>query len=371
MWTPHKLQKNILCTLLRNTQRCMSVKRNEPKDAEGCKTSLPSSHCYRNLYPWKHKDEFIDCLVKSIVYNNDGLLVVNKPYGVPIYKHNYQTHEKKNTITQTVLGSAQVECPYVLEDALDALKSYSQYPDLKIVKSAERYMSGIVLLAATENVAKKIEKAIRSSKTRKQPFMNYWAITKGYPDSLMSEERVGIKLFDIGQEGHKQPVILKKFSKKEVLNKTVKPVNVEFRTMCINKPLTSCILEITTSSAKWHFLRVYLASKVSFVLGDNLYSSRVRQIFGRPFTISPHNTAAYEIQSLPNEICSRLKIPNGIKGHMLVPVMLHHQSFLLSDFVSKGQNLLVSALPPSHFLWTCSQLDLLPEPNLMVECSVT
>ncbi|XP_013775440.1 RNA pseudouridylate synthase domain-containing protein 3-like [Limulus polyphemus] len=371
MWTPIKLQKNVLCKFLWNTQRCISVKRNKLKDAEGCITSLPSNHCYTNLYPWKHKDEFIEYMVKSIVYNNDGLIVVNKPYGVPIYKHNVQANENKSTVTQTVLSSSQVECPYVLEDALEALKSHLQYTDLKIVKSAERYMSGIVLLAATEKVAQKIRKAITSSKTRKQPFMNYWAITKGYPDPAILEERVGIKLIEVGQESNKQPIIVKKFSKKEVLNTKVRPVNVEFRTICINKPLSSCLLEITTSSVKWHFLRVYLANKVSCVLGDTLYSSRVRQILGQPFTISPYNTAAYDIQSLPNEVCSRLKIPTGIKGHTLVPVMLHHQSFLLPDFVSKGQDLLISALPPSHFLWTCSQLDILPESNLMVECSVT
>lgn len=314
-------------------------------------------HCFKNLYPWKTLSDFSSHLASSIVYNEGGLIALNKPYGVNIYR----SSKKDGNSTGAVNLASQEDFPYTIEDCLPHLRNHLNIPDLIVLKSSEKHASGIVLLGISEAVKDRVKKSQVIAKQEKIPSYIYWALSHGGSLHQAIKQRVGIKLVDLKSQNGKQPVIVKSFSKKEVLKKKVKPVIVEHRMISINKETSTSLLEIATSSAKWHFVKVYASSQASGILGDIIYSPRMRRLLGQPINMNLENITAYDVQPLPELLCQRLDLPCTVDGHLLVPVMLHLRSVVLPKYIG-NKDLIINASAPPHFVWSCSRLNfILPD----------
>ena len=71
---------------------------------------------------------------------------------------------------------------------------------------------------------------------------------------------------------------------------------IKFSILKVNSAqLIHVSLQIKIQVLKWHFLRVWLAYSYSPVLGDHIYSGRVKTLMGRKIQVSPQNVS-YEPQ---------------------------------------------------------------------------
>uniref|UniRef100_A0A131XWP3 Uncharacterized protein n=1 Tax=Ixodes ricinus TaxID=34613 RepID=A0A131XWP3_IXORI len=347
-----------VCVKCRSCVRYAHAVKEKAHDAEAGEGGRRGKHVYKTLYPWGSKAEFVEQLKQTVCYNEDGLVVLSKPYGVPLTV-DYTERGRAVSLTKRRLHVTGFgESPCSLEDALEGLSQHLNHKRLFCIKSAERYASGLTLLAADEGAAEKARRALLRAKPMLLPYITAWVIVKGYPTQETFRERVGMKFVPVDEE-EKQAVIVRDFGSASVKKGTVKPVTVECRTLAKNPTLSVSLLEIATTSAQWHFFRAYSASKASCVLGDLSYASHVANVLGKPMLLSPGAAAASTPQSLPEAVCRRLEVAEGIRGHRMVPAMVHYRSLLLPHYRGKGEHLLlVDPGLPRHFAWTLDRLGL-------------
>lgn len=117
------------------------------------------------------------------------------------------------------------------------------------------------------------------------------------------------------------------------------------------------LVEIDVSSAKNHFLRVYLAYLFSPILGDHLYGNRVQDILGKRLAISPLQADRLaKFQKVPPNILTGLNLSDSA----LVPTCLHLSQVTLAQFANKESSLVLSADPSPSFQYVCQAFDLNP-----------
>lgn len=316
------------------------------------------SHPYKRLYPWRTLSEFVDVLEENIVYFDKKLLVINKPWGVGMYKPNPVITEQTN---YHLYSEGFGEPKYCITNALDELGDRLNCQNLRIARSLDRYESGALILTNhddTHRTIKKIASRLRASRT---PHLDYLVICKGFPHQKTVNERVAIKLNELDEFGeHKEPEILDQVSKRQIRLKNMKSVNVELSTLAVNRHLATSLLSIKTSTTKWKFVQCYAAQKAAFILGDVRFAKRVRRVLGVPVILSPHNINAYdEFEPLPTRIRSRLGV---LKNHS-IPLMMHLREIIIPRYGKEGQ-LVVKCPPPEYFAWTLAQLQLDNDKNI-------
>ncbi|HEY4252372.1 MAG TPA: RluA family pseudouridine synthase, partial [Roseomonas sp.] len=110
-------------------------------------------------------------LIQSVLYRDDSVIAVNKPYGLPVQ------------------GGPGIKRH--LDGMLDALRFGSEHRP-HLVHRLDRDTTGVLLLARNPRAAAKLASAFRSRDAEK----TYWAITVGRPDIL--EGRIDLPLDKIG-----------------------------------------------------------------------------------------------------------------------------------------------------------------------------
>ncbi|XP_054933047.2 uncharacterized protein [Dermacentor andersoni] len=204
-------------------------------------------HVYRNLYPWKSKGEFVRDLAGSIFYNQDGLIALSKPYGVPLSFNFHKGGRSQSMLKQRLHVSGFGESPYSLEDAIEGLAVHLNVDQIIIIKSAERYASGVTILASNERAAQSVQKAVLRAKPMQIPYTTAWIIAKGYPVRDEVKEKVAIKLVPVN-ESEKRVEVLREFSKTASKTRLVKTVLVECKTLSKNTSMAMCLLQVAASN---------------------------------------------------------------------------------------------------------------------------
>ncbi|GFX04397.1 uncharacterized protein TNCV_3975431 [Trichonephila clavipes] len=125
----------------------------------------------------------------------------------------------------------------------------------------------------------------------------------------------------------------------------------------MNKKFPSSLVEISTSSTKFYFVRVYASSQISSILGDLLYSNRMNTLMGVPVKVHVQHAKAFELPELPDNMAEILNLPKD-SDNSAMPTMLHLRSVFLPLF--KGKDVIITADMPTHFKWTTEKLNLLP-----------
>ena len=304
---------------------------------------------YGRLCAWNDENDLVENLLKNIVYfepENDksGLVVLNKPYGLP-----------KSTAS---------DAAYCLESALPQLALKLDVPSLHVLKCCERYTSGITLLSFNKKTEELYRKSMKKVVTNRSLPSSYLAIVKGNPN-ISKVESVDMWLQDCPDVNeplfgtmHKEPVLTRRLAKpwkmRQQNDKTRKRVHVSVESVC-RSARDVAVVAVSPSSAGRHFLQVYLADIGHPVLGDTMYDYRSRTLLGHKLRITAQSTAR-RTQQLPDHVLEAVGAARGEEWRL--PKLLHHHRLLLPAWLAGGRDLTVYAPPPPHWTNTCDALEL-------------
>ncbi|XP_043256990.1 mitochondrial RNA pseudouridine synthase RPUSD4-like [Colletes gigas] len=331
-----------LCTPTVNVLYRKLFKRNYNMENFAQKKPLEEIHPYKKLHPWKSLAEFSYDLVKSVFYNEDGLVALNKPYGV--------SHQR----IHNEIGASDIPnfVDYTLEDALPHIAKQLNYSNLIVVKKPEKYMTGITLLAADSKIVDNVKLALRRGNNYTS---TYWALTIRVPNKLWGEEHLAIKMKSNPHYELRKPIIVTSWPKNEQKRGDVKILNVKFRVLSNSTFNLSSLVQIKSSTIKHHAIRLFAATFLYCpILGDNIHGSRIQKIGGTYITVDPFVKYTDFPPKLDKELLQLLKL--NTQRQPIIPVHIHFRSINLPYFHGKERDLLIEAplIPP--FEWTYQQL---------------
>lgn len=306
-------------------------------------------HVYAQLCPWNNVRTFVDHLLKNICYNKDGLVIVNKPYGVGVTPPNRNKYLSESYLQNTAVLGETIE---TLSDALPYVAEELGYRALIPIKTPGRYASGITVLSADESVTKKVRKSLIYSKEKDKVIYNYWLVVIGEPQPDTGSEKIGIALKKGPGQKEAQVILETNWSKKSMKRQDIFPTFVEYSTL--QKGSLCSLVELKTSRTKWHFIRIYSAYLLSPVLGDHLYGGRVQKVLGIPVAISPYSDHAKLPQRLSKELVAVLELKPG--EDLIIPAHIHFKNLILRNYEGKNNDLLIDTPLPEYFLWSCKKL---------------
>ncbi|XP_047364770.1 mitochondrial RNA pseudouridine synthase Rpusd4-like isoform X2 [Vespa velutina] len=283
-------------------------------------------HPYRKLHPWKSHESFSQYLLNNVIYNK-------VPNGVD----------------------------YTLEDSMPFLAEKLGYAELIIVKTPEKFMSGVTLLAANKTLQDAINSSYQSSIGMKILNKTYWTVTSRVPSQIKGTEHLCMsKLFN-RSESEKRVVIEEKWSKKAEKRREIKVLNIEFNIISNSTNNLSSLIEMKASTIKWHALRLFASTRLyTPILGDNIYGSRIQNIAGKWLLVSPFAKTNNNLAEVNPKLLEILYLTKAKRE--LIPCHVHARSVILPKF--KGESLTIEAPLISPFDWTCRQLKFKNIPEL-------
>lgn len=238
-----------------------------------------SNHIYRNLFPWKSLQDFVQVLLKNVIYNDGRMIAIAKPYGVGIHTPYFKaTSRSKYLLESAILGDVK----YCIKDGLKLLGEQLNVKNLQISKTSDRFMSGIVLLSTNDKANHKIKAACIASRKHDKTLYTFLCITKGFPlmNSPFIKETVGIRLEQINEQTkEKEPVIIYNPSRASIKKQINVKVYADLRILEYNRLYDVALVELSCSSERWKFMRTYLSSKACFILGNLCNSLNTTFIF--------------------------------------------------------------------------------------------
>ena len=215
-------------------------------------------------------------LQRLVIYRDDHVLVVNKPYGLPV--------QGGPGITRH------------LDGMLDALRfGTSDRP--RLVHRLDRDTSGVLLLARTPGTAAKLAAAFRSRDVEK----TYWAVVAGRP--MQPEGRIDLPLRRIGGARGERTAPAERDDKDEARAIT------DYRTLD-HAGQKLAWLELRPLTGRTHQLRVHCVALGAPILGDVKYA--------RP---DQNNAFSASIEGLSSELhlhARALRLPHPAGGTLLV-----------------------------------------------------
>ena len=306
------------------------------------KRNYLKNHPYKHIHPWISFTQFSDDLLNNIIYNKDGLVVLNKPYGI----------RRKSLDTSIIHVQSKVpnSVDYTLDDALPYIAKQLNYLNLTIVKCPEIYMSGITLLAANEHVHRAIELAYARSHFQAN---TYWIVTVGISKQLEGQIRLGMKPISDPQFKHRKIILTSSWSRNEEKYRKIKLLKAEYKVLS-NSTFNLCsLVELKSSTHAKNAIRLFAATYLySPILGDNIYASRIQKIGNTYVRVDPFLSCP----GLPKLDMKLLRLLNvRVKQQEIIPAHIHLKSVVLPSFFGKTLTIEAPLMPP--FDWTCKQLD--------------
>ncbi|XP_018338691.1 PREDICTED: RNA pseudouridylate synthase domain-containing protein 4-like isoform X2 [Trachymyrmex septentrionalis] len=275
----------------------------------------------------------------------DGIIAINKPYGIPLYS-------KKNIkpalhLNHKIVGAAD----YSLNDALPYLAEKLDVPMLMPFYIAEKYMSGVCLFGINKNVCRQLELARRRTQGK---YSKYWLVTTRVPNEIKGKHRFGM-ILETSAAGSKKPIIVTQWKNNAVKRNEVKIINVDYKVISNSTHNLSSLIEIVSSSRKWHIIRLFASTMLySPLLGDNIHGSRVQEIMGIWLKIDPFADSNYNLPKINQQLLELLYIKPSQQE--IIPVHIHLKSVHLIVNKDKKQSLVIEAPLMDPFDWTCKQL---------------
>ncbi|XP_043280852.1 mitochondrial RNA pseudouridine synthase RPUSD4-like [Venturia canescens] len=327
------------------SRRCFQLPRYcSTETSESKKQKKP--HPYRNIHPWKSLTQFSNSLVAGVIHNEDGLVAVNKPYGISGRNREIKI-DKPTRIVNDV--------NYSLEDAVPHIASALGYQSLQLIKTPEKFASGIALLSANETVQNAVEKSLRRAEGMRILSKTYWVVTTKLPNMMEGEMRLAIRQQPEPGGTFTQPVIITSWTKKEQKTREIKILNVQFKVISNAIDNISSLVQIRSSTVRWHALRLLAATVLySPILGDEKYGSRIKNVLGKWVNVSPFVDAAKEPPKLDKHFLKKLDLQQGKES--LIPTHIHLREMYLPMYKKKDRTLILTAPPMPEFTWTCKQL---------------
>ncbi|PIK33520.1 putative RNA pseudouridylate synthase domain-containing protein 3-like, partial [Apostichopus japonicus] len=231
----------------------------------------------------ENKEELLKILKSNICSHKDGLLVIAKPPGVSV-----------NTGRTDAVSVTEV---------VPQLAEACNLPFLEIVKAPEKESSGSLLMATDIEKLNELRNSWQIAGVNHSIRRKFLAVTIGIPEpgqvpyvkpsSMYPLETISC-LFSIFLFSFvRQTVPVRNVSLKSIKSGHAKKATTEYRVLSKNEDLNCALLEIQVDKLRHHQLQVHLGQKMCKILGDHLYSSRVRCILGTNVTANPHEVTPW------------------------------------------------------------------------------
>jgi 23S rRNA-/tRNA-specific pseudouridylate synthase len=274
------------------------------------------------------RSELLWNLKKSILYCENDILAINKPYGLIV-----QGKERKEDTHAPVLTELLDE----FSDLLLREKILSEQTRLRIVHRLDKEATGILLLAMSQEKAAFLQKCFEEKTIGK----TYHAITRGVPDPYKGFIDIPI------EEGHvdgKDRLVLRPEVREE-LQRTAHPRKHSKRALTEFKVIASkhnaALVEVKPITGVKHQIRVHLGFGMRTpVLGDPKYTYLDR--------IAP--------QKLPTDMLTSLNVrPSKVRN---IPLHLFCRLVSIPGAGDEGKTIFIRAQPPAFFSKTMKKLGL-------------
>lgn len=186
-----------------------------------------------------HDSYLVKEILKSIIYKDDEILILNKPAGL------------------AVQGGSKIN--YSVDDLTEFLKfDYDEKP--KLVHRLDKETSGLLILARKTNVAAKFGSMFQGKSIKKI----YYALVKGVPKPLMGKVNIPLEKL----KGKKfESVSAGSFGKKALTFYRVVDHVAEY-----------ALVELEIVTGRTHQIRAHLSMIGHPVIGDEKYGNRQRAV---------------------------------------------------------------------------------------------
>lgn len=352
-----KSSRSVLKSVLLSPCRIANRSCAQSSAGQFTKNDIPHTytHPYFTLYPWKSLDDFARILHQNKVYEDENFIVVDKPWGVGIHEVYPKIHKKNADIIDW--ASTFGDPRFCLDQVMPLLQEKFRCPNLFIARALDRYESGLVLLGKQQESTRILRECSLRSRRGKNCYLYYLAICRGTPNiqGKFVKENVVVRMKELDELGdHKQPVIEYNVSKSAIQKFDLMKASVSMQILDSNRQTATSIVEIGTSEIRKRTVRAYAASKASFILGDVVFASRVKQILGVPISITPTRPGYDGYEPLHQKVRSRLSIPSNRS----IPLLYHFHRIILQGNKKVPTIEIQCSELPRHFTWTMEQLDL-------------
>ncbi|XP_015994603.2 mitochondrial RNA pseudouridine synthase RPUSD4 [Rousettus aegyptiacus] len=272
-----------------------------------------------------HPNVLAKALSRGIVHQDKDLVVINKPYGLPVHGG----------------PGVQLCISDVLPILAKILNGHKAEP-LHLCHRLDKETTGVMVLAREKDVAHQVQELFRTRQVAKK----YWAITVHIP--VPSAGVVDIPIIEKevqGQQQHHKMALSPSYRMDN--GKMVKVRSSRNAHMAVTQyqvlssTLSSALLELQPVTGIKHQLRVHLAFGLDCpILGDHKYSDWNRLV----------------PQKLSDGILKRLGLPQSKARH--IPLHLHARQLILPALGSRKEELSLVCKLPHYFVRSLNRLGL-------------
>ena len=218
-------------------------------------------------------------LESMVVYRDDTIIVVNKPYGLPVQGGPGIVRHLDGLMEGFRLGAGDKP---------------------RLVHRLDRDTSGLLLLARTPGVAAKLAAAFRSRQVQK----TYWAVVAGRPSPQHGQ--IDLPLVKFGGLRGGERVAVAQPGEEDATSAVT-----DYRTLDAAGRKLSW-LELSPLTGRTHQLRVHCAALSAPILGDDKYGGQAAQLEGLPQKLHLHARAL----SVPHPQGGTLDLEADLPPHM-------------------------------------------------------
>jgi len=273
---------------------------------------------------------------QSVVYNENDILAINKPYGLAMFGSS-QRH--RHSVESLLPGLAK-----------SLGERFSEEMPLPVpVHRLDRITSGILIMAKTPEMHKRLTNLFRERKVSKQ----YWAILNGTPKPEQGIIQIPICEASKSDKDRFRMTLRPDYNQSEAIDKktargSVSPATTEYRVLAQFDNASLALVKPHTGVK--HQIRVHLGFGLNTpILGDHKYS-HIREV-GKP-------------QRVHGDILNRLGVQRS-RGRDL-PVYLHSKKiYLPADLTGKAEEvnrtLVIECGLPRYFIKTMKRLKVKPK----------
>ncbi|KAM9361943.1 pseudouridylate synthase RPUSD4, mitochondrial [Symphorus nematophorus] len=276
-----------------------------------------------------HPNVLAKHLHRSVLYQDKDVVIINKPYGVPV------RDDSKVTSISSVLP--------VLSKMMDGMKIKSDSQLIPCL-SLEKETTGALLLARTEEVVEQILNLHRNNQVHRK----YWVITVGVP--VPSEGVIDIPIIErevTGSQPHYKMALSPLFRMNDAGDGVTKvrthrhahPAVTKYRVLDSSSGCS--LVELQSFTGVKHQMRVHMAFALTCpILGDHKYSQWRK--------LAP--------QKLPERVLGKL----GLEQSKIRHLPLHVLARQLTLPGTSREDINVTCPLPKYFTQTLNRLQLTP-----------
>uniref|UniRef100_K9IJF8 Pseudouridylate synthase RPUSD4, mitochondrial n=1 Tax=Desmodus rotundus TaxID=9430 RepID=K9IJF8_DESRO len=272
-----------------------------------------------------HPNVLAKALKRGIVHQDQDLVVINKPYGVPVHGG----------------PGVQLCISDVLPVLAKMLHGHKAEP-LHLCHRLDKETTGVMVLAWEKEVAHQVQELFRTRQVTKK----YWAVTVRVPVPAAGVVDIPIVEKEVqGQQQHHKMTLSPSYrvdDGKMVRVRTSRKASVAVtQYQVLSSTVSSALLELQPITGIKHQLRVHLSFGLDCpILGDHKYSDWNK--------LAPQKLSAGTLK--------KLGLPQAKARH--IPLHLHARQLVLPALGSREEELSLVCRLPRYFVRSLSRLGL-------------